>query len=39
MISSVDGFNTPISVKGEVHNRAGIVSLSYTLDFILNHDS
>lgn len=31
-------FDTPISVKGETVNRAGVVSLSYAVRFTLNHD-
>ena len=31
-------FSTPISIEGKIENRAGIVTLSYSVDFTLNHN-
>ncbi len=30
-------FKTPVSVNGEVENRAGIVTISFYVSFVLNH--
>ena len=30
-------FKTPVSINGEVENRAGIVTLRFKLSFVLNH--
>lgn len=30
-------FKTPVSINGEVENRAGIVTLKFHLSFVLNH--
>lgn len=35
-LSVIKSFSSPIAIKGKIENRAGVVTLTYTVEFLMN---